>query len=260
MRFLALDDTLTSCPYLPGRNFKAENYLAAGVTARNLDMLLSSGFRHFGDYYFRPVCENCCRCVPIRVDLGRYTPSRSERRVIRKNTDLRITVGAPDPQKTLYSLYRGHQGKFEHRSSGSYRQFARSFCSPTAGNTQLSAYLGDRLLAVMHLDLAGSSLSAVYCYYDTGVPGRSLGTYSIVMSLLYAGKTRLKWAYLGYSVKGNQHMEYKNRFRPNQVLTNTGWVAYSGPDGVLCNQNEYEAGFPGAEYRNREPFSRVFDF
>jgi leucyl-tRNA---protein transferase len=257
VKFLSLHDSVTQCPYLEGRVFTAENFIAPMLSADEIDALLKTGFRHFGSYYFRPVCEGCRRCVPIRVDVRRHQPTRSENRVLRTNRDLVTTVGAPAPDSRAYSLYRMHQHRFEERASSSYEQFVKSFFTPTFGNTQLSVYLDDLLVSVLHLDVTGTSLSAIYCYYDTGCFRRSLGTFSILAGLQFAKELGVSRYYLGYIVEGNHHMEYKSRYRPNEVLTAGGWLPFKSCSGHMENSAKYAEGFPGAEYRSTRPFVRV---
>ena len=227
------------------------------LSADEIDALLKAGFRHFGSYYFRPVCDDCGRCVPLRVDVRRHEPTRSENRVLRANRDLVTTVGAPVPDARAYSLYRMHQHRFEQKPSSSYKQFVKSFFTPTFGNTQLSVYLDDLLVSVLHLDVTGTSLSAVYCYYDTGCIRRSLGTFAILAGLRFAKELGVSRYYLGYIVEGNRHMEYKSRYRPNEILTAGGWLPFKSLSGYMENLTAYAAGFPGFEYRSTRPFKRI---
>lgn len=257
MKFLGLEDSVTECPYLPDRVFTAENFIAPALGPNEIDALLRAGFRHFGTYYFRPVCGNCTRCVPLRVDVRRHHHTRSEKRVLRANRDLFTTVGPPVPNARAHSLYLMHQDRFERKSLGSYKQFTRSFFAPTFGNTQLSVFLEGVLVAVLHLDVTGTAVSAVYCYYDTGCSRRSLGTHAILAGLEYAKELGVSHYYLGYVVDGNRHMEYKARYRPNEVLTAGGWLSFCSASGEREHTAEYAAGFPGAEARSAAPYIRV---
>ena len=257
MRYLALSDSVTPCPYLPDREFIAENFIAPSLRPDEMDTLLRSGYRHFGSYFFRPVCGGCSRCVPLRVIAGNHTNSRSERRLMNINRELVVTAGAPAPNKRAYQLYRMHQQRFEVKSPATYERFCRSFFAPTSGNTQISVYLNGLLISVLHLDVTGTSVSAVYCYYDTRFEKRSLGTFSVLKGLHFAGKLKVEHFYLGYIVSGNRHMEYKMRFRPNEFLSSAGWIFYKAADGTTDHTEEYERGFPGDEYRKRGAFPDI---
>ncbi|MBT3272492.1 MAG: hypothetical protein HN368_05015 [Spirochaetales bacterium] len=257
MKFLELKDSTTSCPYLPDRIFSAENFLAQNLSSDETDRLLANGFRHFGTYYFRPVCEGCTRCVPLRVRMSGYKAGRSARRLFSANRDLVTTLGIPAASRISFDLYRKHQHRFEQQSAGSYKHYVRAFFNHTFGNTQLSVFEGNDLVSVMHLDITGTSISAVYCYYDTDRADRSLGTYSIIQALALAVRNGSSMFYLGYAVAGNRHMGYKTRFRPNEFLSSEGWLPLYDESGVLQNNEKYTKGFPGTEFRSREPFTSI---
>ena len=257
MKFLEINDSTTPCPYLSGREFTAENFLAPNLDGDELDRLLAKGFRHFGTYYFRPVCESCFNCVPLRVRMREFRPSRSARRLFNTNRDLRVTIGAPSPGARPFDLYRKHQLRFDHRSSGTYEHFVRSFFTPTFGNTQLSVYSSSRLISVLHLDVTGTSMSAVYCYYDTDYTKRSLGTFSIFKALDWGRRAGISFFYLGYSVDGNRHMDYKTRFRPNEFLSDGEWISLFDENGEKGNSERFARGFRGIDHRQREPFTKI---
>lgn len=258
MKYLELPDVQTPCPYLPERVFISENYLLPAPAPQHLDYLLSCGFRHFGSYFFRPVCGSCTMCVPLRVPIDRYALSRSARRALSRNRDLRTVVGVPAPSKRTYYLYRNHQSRFDRKGSDSYDRYVESFFAPTFGNTQISVYDGNTLISVLHVDITGTAASAVYCYFDTSYESRSLGTFTILKGLEIAGKLNLHRYYLGFLVEGNSHMSYKSRYRPNEILTGEGWLPYLDESGEQSSQDPLKKGFPGAVIRTTHPFHDVF--
>ena len=66
------------------------------------------------------------------------------------------------------------------------------------------------------------ALSAIYCYYDPSDRARSLGTFNLLSLLTGARERGLPHVYLGYYVAGCRSMEYKRKFRPNEVLRPNG--------------------------------------
>ena len=122
---------------------------------------------------------------------------------------------------------------------------------------QLSIYEKQTLVSVLHIDVTGTSMSAVYCYYDTALSDRSLGTFSILSGLEYAKKLKVSYCYLGYAVKGNPHMAYKIRYRPNEILTGNGWVPFCDRGGEEHNGDMFAEGFPGIELRTSRPFAAI---
>jgi leucyl-tRNA---protein transferase len=53
--------------------------------------LLEMGFRRSGGHVYRPHCRDCMRCVPVRVPVAQFRPSRSQRRCLQANADLQLT-------------------------------------------------------------------------------------------------------------------------------------------------------------------------
>jgi leucyl-tRNA---protein transferase len=83
-------------------------------------------------------------------------------------------------------------------------------------------HLGNRLVAVAYVDALAEGLSAIYCYYDPTERARSLGTFNILSLLASARERGLPHVYLGYYVAGCRSVEYKRKFRPNEVLRPNG--------------------------------------
>ena len=88
-----ISDHEIQCGYFPDRTFISENFYAHDFNREHLDILLARGYRHFGTYFFRPACGTCSRCIPIRVPLKGYVFTKSARRILNKNSDLRIVIG-----------------------------------------------------------------------------------------------------------------------------------------------------------------------
>ncbi len=227
----SLGETETPCPYIRGEIFRSENYIFDRVDPENIDALLERGYRHFGKYFFRPVCTACHRCLPIRIPVSRYEFSRSAKQLLRRNADLQVEyIDKPEASRERYDLYRKHKKRFPEMSNDndSYENFAESFFSNFPFSMVLEIRDKDRLVAVTHLDEGTDALSAIYCYYDTDYLSMSPGRYSLYQSLLRARKTGKSYFYLGYYIEENSHMSYKGKYRPNEILLEEGkWI--SGP-------------------------------
>jgi len=239
-----LGSYLTECPYIRGNRFLSENILINDLDPEGLDYLLSIGFRHFGRHFFRPVCEKCHQCIPIRVPVEGCVLSRNLGRIVSKGRDLRCEVSAPAATKEKYQLYLSHTARFEQRDTAGYESFEESFFHALPFSRELRIYRADELIAVSHFDITGTSLSAVYCYWDERAAKYSPGSYAILKELEIARTYNLSYLYLGYYVPENRHMNYKSRFRPNEVLLNeAGWEPFISRDGKMPDTSMEGRGF-----------------
>ncbi len=236
----SLGESETPCPYLQGRVFTSENYLIDELSEQDIDLFLERGYRHFGRYFFRPVCTGCGRCLPIRIILDNYRLSRNARRLFRKNSSLDVSLNSnPEAAGEYYRLYRNHKKRFpkdlgeEEEKSGDegYSQFTESFFYNFSFSKTMEIRDGEKLVAVTHLDVGQESVSAIYCYYDTGYLSLSPGRFSIYRGIEMAKELGKKYYYLGYYIEDNPHMSYKGAYKPNEVLLKEGmWVPGPGID------------------------------
>jgi leucyl-tRNA---protein transferase len=263
VRLLPLHDH--PCHYLSGFEARTAQFIIIEPGFQTIDALLEQGYRHFGGYFFRPECSSCVRCVSIRVPVDRYTHNRSHRRVLRSHADLDVRIGVAQPSIESFHLYTDHKNRFESSFEDTFDSYAQSFYAPQEQRRTLSVYLDQREVARMHLDVTDRSVSAVYCYYDDSLPGRSLGTFAILRSLSYAIERGAAFFYLGYYISDNPSMRYKLHFYPSQILTEqSAQSAQSdrsvgtrpifsdplGPDGMHQAEPSFERGWIDARDEN----------
>jgi arginyl-tRNA--protein-N-Asp/Glu arginylyltransferase len=204
------------CPYIKGRRFTQEYFFAHNLNDNEFDYYLSRGWRRFGLYFFRPVCENCRACRPLRVSAGNLTLTKSQRRVVKKNSQTRVYLRPLTYRQELYEIYRLHSQKFgdEERDSQSFRD---TYFKSAVPAFQSEYYIEDQLAAVGFLDMGASGLSSVYFSYDPRFSEYSLGTFSIIREAQLACENLLDWYYLGYYVKECPRMIYKGRFMLREI-------------------------------------------
>jgi len=206
-----------SCPYLAGRQARYEYFLATDVSGTELERLLETGWRKFGIYFFRPACPDCCSCVPLRVGVTNFAPSRSQRRVWRKAGEAGVTVQFCPLHYTerIFQIYADHSLK-RFGQCADKNDFLESFYNPSCPAVQSEYYIGDELVGIGFLDRGNSSLSSVYFVYDTNYSHLRLGTLSVLKEIAFAGEVGLQHYYLGYCVGENPSMSYKRHFRPHE--------------------------------------------
>jgi len=233
---LVVHDELQPCPYLEGRMSRLPLRIPArGLERAELDVRLGRGDRRQGLFLYRPACPGCVACEPIRLDLSRFAPDRSQRRTLaRGDRLLTVELGEPVADAERVALYNRHkalrglsagQGEVDVRS---YREFLAMTCCDTM---EIRYRLKGELVGVAIADRSSDALSAVYCYYDPSYERLGLGTYSILKQLELCRMWELSYLYLGLYIEESTHMRYKARFLPHERLLDGKWCEFTRTTG-----------------------------
>jgi len=222
------------CPYLEARDERRLFTLlhGAGADARH-ETLMQAGFRRSQSVLYRPVCPSCSACRSVRIPVAEHRPSRSLRKVWRRNADLGLTVAPPRFSEEHYRLFRRyierrHQdGGMSEMDRGSFRRMLES--SPVTTHLFEFRDPGGRLMAASLTDEVASGLSGVYKYFEPEAASRSLGTHVILAHVEEARRRGLAHVYLGYWIAGSPKMAYKARFTPLEILAGTTWRRVNEP-------------------------------
>ena len=227
------------CPYIAGKEERKVFTHLVGERAGGLnDLLTHGGFRRSQSIAYRPACESCKACVSVRVVAGEHAPSRNQRRVLDRNSDLVGEVREAAPTSEQYSLFRAYLDS-RHRDGGMADMTVLDYAMMVEDShvkTKLVEYrragpdsaftrrgVGP-LLAVALTDVLSDGLSMVYSFYDPEVGDRSLGTFMILDHIARARRMGLAYVYLGYWVAGSRKMDYKQRFLPQERLMPDKWT------------------------------------
>ena len=217
-----------ACTYLPGR--QATTLFADPGFSMDRHIythLVAKGFRRSGEYLYRPWCNRCNACVPVRIPVQNYVMRRKHARVWKRNQDLTITCKPAVFEEAHFELYcryintRHKDGGMDNPGKKDYMGFLGSSWMDTVF---YEMNLGDQLLAVSVVDQLDNGLSAVYTFFHPDYEKRSLGTYSILFEIQEAAQLGLDWLYLGYWIDGCAKMAYKNQFNPAEYLQNNIWM------------------------------------
>jgi arginine-tRNA-protein transferase len=213
------------CTYFPEITAPVEEAFLwnATLSPRQTDEFLARGWRHVSSYFYRNSCSNCRRCLPIRVPVGMFEPSKSQRRVLKKNTETEFKMFEPAEFVVKYikkslSLYNRFLRIRYHKPpcdlDGYFNEF---FVSPT--RLLVSAlFINGRLTGNGFLDLGEISLSTIYFSFEPRFSSFSPGTFSIMKEIEWARERGLKYYYLGYCINEISAMRYKGLFRPAELL------------------------------------------
>ncbi|MBB2896179.1 arginine-tRNA-protein transferase [Pseudomonas sp. AS2.8] len=186
------------------------------------------GFRRSGDHLYRPHCQLCKACVPARIPVTRFRPSRKQTRVLKRNLDIKVTRCDPGFTEERYQLYaryiseRHADGDMFPPSRGQFSTFLVSHL-PYAFFYEMR--VEDRLIGIAVTDVLPNGMSAVYTFYDPSEEKRSLGVFGILWQIAETRRLGLDAVYLGYWIKGCRKMSYKTEYRPIELFVNQRWVA-----------------------------------
>jgi arginine-tRNA-protein transferase len=209
------------CPYLPGRSAVDRAIWAGSVPAGVYEGFMDAGFRRSGKLLYQPACRGCRACASIRLPVAEFRPDKSQRRCARRNADLSVTHGIPRYSAEKFALYRQYIAGWHGREDVEDPAAFASFLYDSPLDSTLEFEYRDpagRLLAVGICDLCPSVLSSVYLYFDPAESRRGLGTFAALHEIDFAARQGRAYYYLGYWVAGCRAMEYKNNFRPNEIL------------------------------------------
>lgn len=215
------------CGYLP--DVMATSLVVdpqAPLDAEMYSQLIQLGFRRSGDTVYRPHCESCSECIPIRIPVDAFSFSRSQRRLMKHNHDLSAVSLPCSFHEEHYQMYLRYQSARHPGGSMDVddRQRYINFFYAEGLETRLVEFrLGDELLCVAVVDWLPVGLSAVYTFFEPGHSGRGLGSYAILWQILRASDIGLPHVYLGYWIQGCDKMSYKERYRPHDLFINNRW-------------------------------------
>ncbi|BCR06044.1 putative arginyl-tRNA--protein transferase [Desulfuromonas versatilis] len=222
-------DEPSPCPYLPGRQKRYEYFLGAGLSAEELGRLLAEGWRKFGLYYFRVRCEGCFQCIPLRVPVADFVPSRSQRRVLAAGRALQISFGPLSYDPRAFEIYRDHSRE-RFGDEVALDDFLYNFYLPSCPCLQSEIHLDGKMIGIGFLDRGADCLSSVYFCFDPRYAHLNLGTFSALQEIAHARSQGLDYYYLGYYVPGCGRMAYKDRFRPREHFdwSSRLWIPAAG--------------------------------
>lgn len=194
---------------------------------------LAQGFRRSGGHVYRPQCEACMACVPVRIDVQAFAARRSQKRCLTRNADLSVRVCGTERTPDVFDLYRRYlasrhpKGGMDEPRPEDFDNFLAATWSPTRFLRFERA--DGRLMGVAVSDLLPNGISAVYTFFEPGESARSLGTWAILQQIEWARQLGLPHLYLGFWLQGHPKMDYKRRFTGLERLHLGEWQPMPAP-------------------------------
>ena len=215
------------CSYLPGQRARSQVATPTHlIDSTAYGALIRAGFRRSGQFTYRPHCENCKACVPVRVEVAHFVPNRTQRRCLKRNQHLAARFLPLDFKDEHYALYRTYLGS-RHAGGGMDRdgpdQYTQFLLSSNVDSVMVEFREGDTLVMVSVVDQIEDGLSAVYTFFDPAYEKLSLGVYGVLWQIELARRLDLPYLYLGYWIGESRKMAYKKQYPPLEGLVDGRW-------------------------------------
>ncbi|MEY3289251.1 MAG: hypothetical protein RLZZ419_1493 [Pseudomonadota bacterium] len=216
------------CSYLDGEQAQSVFvHPSYPITPSIYAQLIAQGFRRSGDEVYAPHCPHCCACIPVRLPVKKFKPSRSQKRCLHKNIHTQIIVKPAIFEQAHYDMYLRYQsirhgdGSMAEASPDDYLNFLGS----SWGDTRFVEFsINNELAGIAVIDQFEQAWSAVYTFFDPKFSGYSLGVYAVLWQIEQVILQQKEFLYLGFWIKACKKMAYKSDYQPIQLLIDNQWI------------------------------------
>lgn len=222
------------CPYIDGETARLPlRWQFRRLAPVQFDQSLATGDRRVGRMLYRTACATCRACEPIRIPVGLFRPSKSQRRVIKKNRDVVVESGPSTftaEKLALYNLHKRERGLAREERGMTRRGYEGWFVQSCTHTIDMEYRLDGRLIGCGILDLGQRDASSVYFFFDPAESRRSLGVFSVLMEVAWLRSQGGRYHYLGLYVESCRHLNYKADYYPHHRLVEGSWMSHDARD------------------------------
>jgi arginyl-tRNA--protein-N-Asp/Glu arginylyltransferase len=217
-----------ACSYLPDQVARSQVATPSHLIDSDVySQLVRQGFRRSGGFTYRPYCDRCHACVPVRIPVSHFRPNRTQRKCVRSHSKLTVVRRKLAYDAEHYALYLRYQ---RHRHAGggmdqdSREQYQHFLLHSNVATELLEFREAGTLRMVALIDRLADGLSSVYAFFEPEIRGASFGTYNVLWQIQRCATLGLPYLYLGYWIAESRKMAYKATFRPVEGLRDGVWV------------------------------------
>ena len=216
------------CSYLDDRQARSQVAIPAeAIDAAVYSQLVKLGFRRSGLYTYRPYCDSCQACVPVRLPVADFQPNRSQRRSWKRLQQMDVRLLPLEFREDHYQLYHRYQ-QSRHAGGGmaedNVQQYSEFILKSGVDSMLAEFRLAGELKMVSLIDRLADGLSAVYTFYDPEDAQAGYGVFNVLWQVELARVWQLPYLYLGYWIADCRKMAYKSQYRPLECLRDGRWV------------------------------------
>lgn len=215
------------CSYLPNKEEQLLVFVSdtGQCTGTQYSVLIESGFRRSGDQVYRPHCRDCNACQSIRVMVNQFRLSKSQKRNLSKNKDIKVFYSRQDKPE-YFPIYQSYIDT-RHTDGSMYpatlQQYESFILTQWMESEFIEFYVEEELIGVAVTDVLPNAFSALYTFFKPEWQDRSLGTFAILQQIAYAQAQNKSFLYLGYQIDACKKMNYKANFYPHERFIDNKW-------------------------------------
>ncbi len=213
-----------ACPYHLPREAVFYQALFAPLPDRTMELFLASGYRRNGNCLYTMHCPGCKECIPIRLHPAELKMNRNQRRVLKKNKDLKIEFASLEGSEENIELCQKFlSNRYPHKSNDARSYYEGFFLNRIVSGMEIRFRLQGRLVGNGIVDVGENWMNAVYFYFDPDESARSLGTFNILTMVNTCLQLDISYLYLGYYIEEVAAMNYKAHFSPHYLFLDGKW-------------------------------------